>query len=481
MKKNIVILGLIFIWGNIVLSQTPPDTLWTRTFGGIYKDGANSIQPTEDGGFIIAGYTRSYGTGILDFWLIKTDENGNELWNQNYGGSEVELARSVQQTLDCGYIIAGYTTSYGAGNSDFFIIKTDENGNVEWDQTYGGSNDDGCKSVQQTSDGGYIAAGYTYSYGSGCEDVWLIKMDEDGNQQWAHTYGGSLSDGATSVQQISDSCYVIGGYTFSYGAGNADFWLIKVDESGNLLWNKTYGGNNMDVAKSFQQTSDDGFIIAGYTGTYEYDFYLIKTDENGNQQWAQTYGGSEDDCCYSVQQTSDNGYIMAGYTGTYGTGDADFWLIKTDENSNVEWDQTYGGNNDDLCRSVQQTSDGGYIAAGYTYSYGAGYDDVWLIRLESYSGVDEQTILMPELFNIYNSPNPFNKTTSINYYLPTSDNIKIQIYNLKAQLIETLVDVEKPAGYHSVAWNAEDMSNGIYFYKLSTKDKTFIKKIILMR
>jgi TolB-like protein len=270
----------------------------------------------------------------LDIFLIKTDANGNIIWAKTYGGTDDDWARSVQQTSDGGYIVAGYTESFGAGSINVFLIKTDANGNIIWAKTYGGMHGDIAYSVQQTSDGGYIVAGYTAPWGLCC-DVFLIKTDVNGNLQWAKTYSATYDDEAYYVQQTSDGGYVVAGSTGPIG-GSKDVLIIKTDANGNITWAKIYEGT--DRTSFVQQTSDGGYILAGGTsffGAGWYDIFLIKTDANGNIIWAKTYGGTDWDDAYSVQQTSDGGYIVAGGTWSFGAGSGDIFLIKTDANGNI--------------------------------------------------------------------------------------------------------------------------------------------------
>ena len=324
---------------SLTTMENVPALPFTETFGGEEDDRAYAVQQTTDGGYIIAGRTESFGAGDYDFYLVKTDEEGNEEWYQTFGGEAYDIAYAVQQTTDGGYIIAGSTNSFGAGDYDFYLVKTDGEGNEEWSRTFGGVETDQASSVQQTADGGYIIAGRTESFGAGDWDAYLVKTDEEGNEEWYQTFGGEEYDAVYSVQQTADGGYIIAGYTESFGAGGWDAYLVKTDGEGNEEWYQTFGGEEYDAVYSVQQTADGGYIIAGDTtsfGAGSSDAYLVKTDEEGNEEWYRTFGGVALDAAFSVQQTADGGYIIAGRTESFGAGSNDAYLVKTDGEGVVE-------------------------------------------------------------------------------------------------------------------------------------------------
>lgn len=384
-KIPILICLLLFLVPCLLYAQEPGDTLWTRTYGGDLYDHGYSVRQTIDGGYILVGMTTSFGVGSADFWLLKTDAIGDTMWTKIYGWAREEIAWDVEQTADSGYIVTGHTSSTPMETSSIWLMKTDSNGDTLWTRIYGGDSWEKSFSVQPTTDGGYIVVGRTRSFGAGYYDIWLLKTDSDGDTLWTRTYGGSSREDGYCVRQTTDGGYIISGATRSYGAGDGDFWLLKTDENGDTLWTRTYGGSNGENSYSVQQTPDGGYILSGYTMSYGAggaDAWLVKTDENGDTLWTRTYGASDrHEMDARVRLTSDGGYIIGGRTEIIDSADKDFYLVRTDANGDTLWTGSYGGNGAEFCFSAQQTYDGGYIALGYTTSFGSGPSDVYLVKV----------------------------------------------------------------------------------------------------
>jgi hypothetical protein len=317
----------------LVKTDAIGNVLWQKTYdGGTGVDEAYSVIQTRDGGYVAVGRSNSWGSGGYDFYVLKTDQIGNKQWAKLYGGTSDDYAMSVVQTADGGYTIAGVTESFTSGLQDFWLVKVDASGVMQWNKAYGGSADDVLYSIVQTNDGGYALGGYTHSFGVGSSDFWLIKTDASGNMQWNRTYGGASYDEAHSAFQTNDGGYALAGETWSFGGGTPNYWLVKTDALGNMQWNRTYGGSGTDKAYSAIQTSEGGYALTGYTLSYgagSYDFWLVKTDSTGNVQWDKTYGGTNEDVAISLIQTKDGSYSLAGYTKSYGGGNQDFYLVKT--------------------------------------------------------------------------------------------------------------------------------------------------------
>jgi hypothetical protein len=363
---------------------------FAKTIGRSVTDYAYSIVQSSDGGYAVAGWNKSFGAGGADIYVVKLDSGGNVQWTKAIGGSSQDEAYSIVQSSDGGYAVAGSTWSFGAGGWDIYVVKLDSGGNVQWTKAIGGSSEDEARSIIQSSDGGYVVAGWTSSFGAGGADFYVVKLDSGGNVQWTKAIGGSSEDEARSIIQSSDGGYVVAGWTSSFGAGSADIYLVKLDSGGNVQWTKTIGGSSTDVAYSIVQSSDGGYVVAGWTSSFGaggWDIYVVKLDSGGNVQWTKAIGGSSDDLASSIIQSSDGGYIVAGVTGSFGAGSADIYLVKLDSGGNVQWTKTIGGSSEDLAWSIVQSSDGGYAVAGYTSSFVAGGADIYVVKLDANGNV----------------------------------------------------------------------------------------------
>jgi hypothetical protein len=487
MRTTLSLLAAVFCVASVLSAQPHPNVLWTHTYGGGSDDKCWSVQQTKDGGFILSGWTWSFGAGQSDFYLVKTDGQGVPLWTRTFGGGERDESYCVRQTSDEGYIVSGFSNTFSLGYGDNYLVKTDWRGRTQWTHSYGGIGDECAREVQQTTDGGYIMGGITGFPSLGDWDFYLVKTNAQGDELWSRTFGGTGHDVGTTVQQTSDGGYILAGYSDSFG-DDYDFYVVKTDNTGHQQWARTYGGDSDELANSVKQTSDGGFIIAGWTcsfGNGSADFYLVKTNNQGTIQWTRTYGGTGFDGASSVHQTPDGGYIVGGYSSSVSAGGYDFLLLKVDGNGNPLWKRTYGGRDDEVWGCSCRTVDGGYAIAGWTFSFGAGSDDYYLVK----TGSDQQPLEcesiefdLPNQFCLYpNYPNPFNASTQITYSLPIMSKISLKVFNPMGQEVATLADEIQSAGVHSTSFGSLGLPSGTYFYRLQAGDFVQTKKMILLK
>ncbi|MBI2966367.1 MAG: gliding motility-associated C-terminal domain-containing protein [Bacteroidetes bacterium] len=300
------------------------------------------------------------------------------------GGSGAEIAYEILQLSDGGYCIAGWTTSFGQGGRDVYIVKLNSIGIIEWTRTVGGSSDDDLTSALQTMDGGFIASGGTTTYGQGDKDIYVVKLALDGTVLWTKSFGDFGYEVSGTIIENYNGFYTLGGWTTSLGLGASEGYLLRIDNSGNLLWTRSLGGSGADLIYSIIQTPDYGFIAAGATGSFgagSNDVYLAKFDTTGSLQWTKTIGGSAAEWSFSIVQTTDFGYIIGATTASYGAGSDDFYVLKIDSQGSLLWTRTIGGTGTEWSRSIIQTSDGGFAITGFTSSFGAGGQDVYLVKL----------------------------------------------------------------------------------------------------
>jgi nicotinamide riboside kinase len=476
MKFHASILASVAIF--ILSLEGNAQIAFERWYGGNDDERGHSAIQTANLDYIVVGKTASYGAGSDDVYLIKTNSFGDTIWTRTYGGLDWDWGISIAPTTDFGYIIVGFTTSYGAGSDDVYLIKTDSNGDTTWTRTYGGSSGEWGVSVLQTFDEGYIITGHTWSYGAGSDDVYLIKTDSLGDTIWTRTFGGTGTEWGHEVVQTSDFGYIIAGQTESFGAGMDDVYLIKTDSLGDTIWTRTYGGTEDDWGGSVYQTFDGGYVIAGGTRSYgagSYDVYLLKTDANGDTIWTRTYGWNDWDQGNSIFQTSDLGYIITGQTYSYGAGSGDIYLIKTDSLGDTLWTRTYGGTDLEWSSSVKQTSDSGYIIAGSTQSFGSGGMDVYLIKTDSL-GVDidedKKRKARTAKKELVCSPNPFKAVARLQLLGSSMNNNNLQIYDSAGRLVKS---VKLTTSTYRLG---TELKAGIYFLKLNG---TPVGKVVKVR
>ncbi|MEO6168165.1 MAG: MopE-related protein [Chitinophagales bacterium] len=439
------IIGLVTIIlsaASMVFAQTVPVKEWDKSFGGTKHDEMYVIIQTNDGGYLLGGDSdspisgeKSQGSqGFSDYWIVKTDALGNKMWDKRFGGNSREEMFCVLQTSDSGYLLGGWSmsdvsgdkTQTSRGESDYWIVKTDLNGNKLWDKRYGGTSGDELRAMAPTSDGGFILAGESLS-GAGGEktqanhgefDVWVVKINAEGIKQWDASYGGILDDRLNAIQQTPDGGYIIGSWTLSPigfditqpSRGSTDMWLVKTDASGVKKWDGRYGGDNNEYLYALDQTTDGGFILGGYTrsdvngdvtipGKGGFDFWMVKTNSTGIKQWDKRYGGNNDEKGKSIFETTDGGFIMGGWSESGISGDktqetkgtVDYWVVKSDVNGNKLWDLDFGASNEERLHDIPQTSDGGFIIGGHSYSTKNGdksqttfgIDDYWIVKLSA--------------------------------------------------------------------------------------------------
>ena len=372
--------------GIIILftSCTPPKSIKPLTFGGEKYDSARSIIKTKDG-YVLAGMTVSFGVGHVNVYWLKISKWGKFIKQNTFGGKDDDRGFAVIEAPDNGFFIAGYTTSYGAGNNDIYLVRTDKDGNYKDSKVFGGPRMDSASAICAADKGGYMIAGQSNSFSKGDYDAYIIRTDADGNCVWAKTYGGEGQDMAYTITAAGNDRYIAAGESNSFSKKFPEMYVFMIDGKGNLIWSKTFGGGTYGRANSIVKTSGNDFIIAGERGSKDTssDIDLLRIDSMGNTEWEKTYGGPQADTPAQIIESKDGGFLIVGTTESGGNGMSDILMLKTDNNGELKWQRFYGGRQEDYAGGVVQDKDGGYVVAGWTHSFGAGDFDVYFFKTDS--------------------------------------------------------------------------------------------------
>jgi Secretion system C-terminal sorting domain len=506
-----------------------PAIEWQRTIGGNSQDAIFSAIQTTDGGYLLGGYSSSNisgeksdnSQGLEDYWIVKIDGLGNILWDKTYGGDSTDYLQKVIQTNDGGYLLGGYTYSSNSGDKtdtakggwDTWIIKVDANGNKQWDKSYGGDEKDGLVAMKQTVDGNYLfwAVSKTGINGDkteasrGLSDFWIVKIDTIGNILWDKTIGSNNMDHILSVQENADGGYILGGFTMSGISGDKttpnfgfwDFWLVKLDASRNVEWDKSFGGTSSEHVMSVKEMSSGGYLLAGFSSSGVsgnktepsrgiYDYWIVRTDDSGNKLWEKAYGGtSAEEMRGGINMTNNGNLILGGFSQSGIGGEKteanrgmdDYWLIKTDTSGTIIWDKTIGGSGTEFLYSVIPTTDNGYLVAGWSDSpisgektdSSRGSFDFWIVKLAP----DFTTVGLNELvdnngISVTVYPNPFSNTTTlqINTIEQISDPLTLSIYDITGKKVKQINNITE----NQLVINRENLSSGLYIYLLKNNN-----------
>ena len=483
------------------MAGAQPSIQWQKTYGGSANDECYMIRQTTSGGYVLAGFSNSGDSditgnhGMEDYWILKLDPTGKKIWQKSFGTAWNDDAYAVEQTTDKGFIVAGYNSTF-----QYLIIKLDSNGNKVWADTIGSLlSDQRAYSVIQTKDGGYIVAGSATSDTLAGGNYWIVKLSSTGSVQWQKLFGGNGDDTPNSIQQTADNGYIIAGQTWSSDGdvtgnhGNYDYWIVKLNSAGSLIWQKCLGGADDDAAYSIKQTYDGGFIVSGSTVSEDGDvsgkhgnddYWVVKLSTTGSIQWKRCLGGDGDDEGGEIVQTKDSCYVVTGYaysnngdvTGNHGL--EDYWVVKLNQAGAILWQKCLGGSSTDWAYSIVQTADGGLITAGYSTSNNGdvsgnkGMEDYWIVKLSTKTGIPDYTVNTLNGLNVY--PNPANHKVTV--VLNTTDfnpNSILSVYNTKGQL-----KLQKTLSELRTELDINQLSSGLYIMKVENKNSVITQMFI---
>lgn len=523
MKITLTILNLFAIY-FLSFSQSP-SIQWTKCLGGSNDDVFASIIPTNDGSYIIGGYTASNdfdvtgNHGPYDFWILKINSSGALIWQQCYGGTISETMGCMISTFDNNYVACGAANSndgqvggvHGGVLDDYWVLKIDSSGNLGWHHVYGGTGLEwGVNCIIQTMDSGYIVSGTTASSDGDVtcnyvdDNFWIVKISITGTLQWQHCYGGSGIDNPQAIKQTTDGGYILtggttsndGDITFHHGGNGGDAWIIKLDSLGSIQWEKCYGGTEVDVFTSIL-VLNDGYLVFGSTQSNDgdvvgnhgsVDYWLISINNTGGIQWQKCYGGPSYDLGSSLMPTSEGGYVLAGSSNSLGGqvssnhGSFDYWIVKIDSLGNIEWDKSLGGsNNEDGYISCQQTNDSGFVVAGTTESndidvsgFHGGFFDIWMVKLNN-----EDVSTHENLFSSFYVSSFQNEKMKYKFTSNLERNSEIQLQDIEGRILYSQKILARQ-GINEGSITPNLLSNGIYFVRLISGRASITRKLLVL-
>jgi hypothetical protein len=485
MRKMLLVVAVSFIAVSNIAAQ---EIIWSRTYGGPGNEIARSICSTRSDGLIMAGSTESYGDGISDIYILGIAENGDTLWTRYFGGGLIDEAFGVIQGPGESFIVAGSSFNHYSPYSKIYLIRINITGNPVWARLYGPQGDDRGAGVNSLSiidspDGNYLVTGNKFVTGPWYAEPFMVEINAAGDTLWNRTYSGSMFGAAFCSSFKADGTNAVhAGFNSRTRA-----YLMKTQANGDSIWAYELQVGDRSMASSVKLTSDNNYIVAGTARPLDSettDAFLAKFDNQGALIWINYYGGNEADSGFCVIQTSDQGYLMVGSTCSYGAGGSDLYLLKVDSQGDSVWSMTYGDANNDGGYVIIPAEENRYLIAGYTGYSDSTFSDCWLLKIAvEPTGVPEnQENIVPSEYHLAgNYPNPFNSSTAIQYNLSEPARVRLEIYDILGKKIKTLADSYQPSGRHSVLWQADDYSSGIYFYRLTTADRTETGRMLLLR
>ncbi|QNF34406.1 T9SS type A sorting domain-containing protein [Adhaeribacter swui] len=528
---------------------TPPHpNTWNLRYGGSGVDRFTVVIKTRDGGYLSGGYSNSpvsgdksqNNRGGADYWIVKTDEKGAKQWDRRYGGSNHDYLNRIIPTSDGGYLLAGSSTSGkggdknegNRGDQDYWIVKISNDGTKQWDKTYGGSGFDDLRKVNQLSNGDYLLAGTSASGVSGDKtqpsqggkDYWIVRIDQVGNKRWDKTYGGSEDENLESFTKISNGEFLLAGSSASGISGNKsqvsrgskDYWLVRINSNGTLLWDKSYGGDQDDELYSVGITSSGEYFVAGHSSSGQSgdktqasqgnsDYWMLKLSNTGEKLWDKSFGGSGVETLRSIIEVRGGGYVLAGSSNSPISGDKtqasqggmDYWIIKTDAEGNKQYDQRYGGAGEEELRYIQRAADGGLLLGGRSESGvsgnrtqpSQGQMDYWLVKIAPVKTTPTtiaRVVAKSETLaavNLNAFPNPtIGHQVIVTFTVPQTQFVNLRVHDSQGRVLNTLFEAVAQAGQeYKSTWFVKNQSTGMYFLRLQTPSKACTQKLIVSK